>query len=107
MFTQNEIRCQVHVRIEEKKEKWTKRARRTGSPRGSGKKKERFKKPRHYKDKFEERAWQAPPLQGDSLCRLGRLWRIELHGADGAFALFDEDDLIGLDVFERFDEAAG
>ena len=31
----------------------------------------------------------------------------ELHGANDAFAFFDEDDLIGLDVFERFDEAAG
>src|SRR5438552_16296785 len=43
----------------------------------------------------------------NSLWRLGGLGRIELPGADDAFALFDEDDLVGLDVFERFDEAAG
>jgi len=30
-----------------------------------------------------------------------------LHGADDAFAFFNEDHLIWLDVFERFDEAAG
>src|SRR6266404_121752 len=34
------------------------------------------------------------------------LW-LELHGADDAFAFFDEDHLIRLDVFQRFDEAAG
>src|SRR5207247_804776 len=28
-------------------------------------------------------------------------------GADDAFAFLDEDDLVGLDVFEGFDEAAG
>src|SRR6266851_7146870 len=51
----------------------------------------------------------AAPLQGqeDLLWRLGGLGRIELHGADDAFALFDENDLIGLDVFESFDQAAG
>src|SRR5260370_6828174 len=38
---------------------------------------------------------------------LSCLGRVELHGADDASALFDEDNLIGLDVFERFDEAAG
>src|SRR5439155_1759819 len=30
-----------------------------------------------------------------------------LLGADDAFAFLDEDDLVGLDVFEGFDEAAG
>src|SRR5712691_9272287 len=38
---------------------------------------------------------------------LSCLGRVELHGADDAFALFDEDNLIGLDVLEGFDEAAG
>src|SRR5258708_1656010 len=50
----------------------------------------------------------AAPLQGqeDLLWRLGGLGQIELLGADDAFALFDEDYLIWLDVFQRFDEAA-
>src|SRR5882762_868560 len=43
----------------------------------------------------------------NSLWRFGRFGWIELHGADDAFAFFDEDNLIGLDVFEGFDEAAG
>ena len=30
-----------------------------------------------------------------------------MYGADDAFALFDKDDLVRLDVFERFNEAAG
>jgi len=33
--------------------------------------------------------------------------RVELHGADDAFALFDEDHLVRLDIFQCFDEAAG
>src|SRR6266478_4078742 len=44
----------------------------------------------------------------DSLLRgLVGLLRVELHGADDAFALFDEDHLIRLDIFQCFDEAAG
>src|SRR5260370_18757678 len=38
---------------------------------------------------------------------LSCLGRVELHGSDDAFAFFSEDDLIGLDVLEGFDEAAG
>src|SRR5437660_3531025 len=53
------------------------------------------------------RAVSAINDHANSLWRLGGLGRIELLGADDAFALFDEDDLIGLDVFQRFDEAAG
>ncbi len=50
-----------------------------------------------------------PPLQKEraSLGELGRFGWVELHGADDAFAFFDEDHLIRLEVFERFDEAAG
>ena len=33
--------------------------------------------------------------------------RVELHGAHDAFPFFDEDHLVRLDVFQRFDEAAG
>src|SRR5437660_12263671 len=53
------------------------------------------------------RAVSAINDHANSLWRLGGLGRIELLGADDAFALFDEDDLIGLDVFQRVDEAAG
>src|SRR6266478_6168074 len=57
----------------------------------------------------EKSGSEDPPLQGEKslLCKFGSFGRVELHGADDAFAFFDEDDLIGLDVFERFDEAAG
>src|SRR5260370_15986088 len=43
----------------------------------------------------------------NSLWWFGRFGRVELHGADDAFAFFDEDHLVRLDVLERFDEAAG
>src|SRR6266403_4446874 len=57
----------------------------------------------------EKSGSEDPPLQGEKnlLCKFGSFGRIELHGANDAFAFFDEDDLIGLDVFEGFDEAAG
>src|SRR6266436_7369025 len=57
----------------------------------------------------EKSGSEDPPLQGEKnlLCRFASFGRIELLGADDAFAFFDEDDLIGLDVFESFDEAAG
>src|SRR5437899_1982899 len=60
--------------------------------------------------KFEEKSGsEEPPLQGEKnlLCKFGSFGRIELHGANDAFALFDEDYLIWLDVFQRFDETAG
>src|SRR5713101_2934365 len=52
------------------------------------------------------RAVAANNHHKNSLLRFGRFGRIELHGANDAFALFDEDYLIWLDVFQRFDEAA-
>src|SRR6266849_6980549 len=55
-------------------------------------------KPRPYKERKR---------QEDSLWRFGGFGRVELHGADDAFAFFDEDHLVRLDVFQRFDEAAG
>src|SRR6266849_10913793 len=55
-------------------------------------------KPRPYKERKR---------QEDSLWRFGGFGRVELHGADDAFAFFDEDHLVRLDIFERFDEAAG
>src|SRR6266481_711935 len=44
--------------------------------------------------------------QDDGLLLL-RFGRGELHAAEDAFAFFDDDDLIGLDVLEGFDKAAG
>src|SRR5260370_18692940 len=52
------------------------------------------------------RAVPANNHHKNSLLRFGRFGRIELLGADDAFAFFDEDYLVGFDVFERFDEAA-
>ncbi len=46
-------------------------------------------------------------ISGCSLRGLAGLLQLELHAADDTFALFDEDHLVRLDVFERFDEAAG
>src|SRR6266404_2274090 len=46
-------------------------------------------------------------FSGSSLCGLVSFLRVELHGADDAFAFFDEDHLVRLDVFQCFDEAAG
>src|SRR6267378_5750119 len=42
-----------------------------------------------------------------SLRGLVSLLRLELHGADDAFAFFDEDHLVRLDVLQGFHEAAG
>src|SRR5882672_12336943 len=46
-------------------------------------------------------------ISNSSLRGLVRFLRVELHGADDAFAFLDEDHLVRLDVFQRFDEAAG
>src|SRR6266436_8054919 len=45
--------------------------------------------------------------QRESLWGLGGFGRVELHGTDDALAFFDEDHLVGLDVAEGLDEAAG
>src|SRR5713101_1340030 len=58
------------------------------------------KKTRHYKEKKLEK-------RESSLWRFEGFGGVELHGADDAFAFFDEDHLVRLDVFECFDEAAG
>src|SRR6266436_6156802 len=44
---------------------------------------------------------------GSSLRGLVSLLRVELHGADDAFAFFDEDYLLRLDVLQSLHEAAG
>src|SRR6266850_825691 len=44
---------------------------------------------------------------GSSLRGLVSLLGVELHGADDAFAFFDEDHLVRLDVLRGFHEAAG
>src|SRR6266487_1173908 len=55
----------------------------------------------------EKRKTSLRTGQRESLWGLGGFGRIELHGADDAFAFFDEDHLVGLDVAEGLDEAAG
>src|SRR5205814_3077931 len=89
------------------------------SPHGSdqnqrGQGEERFLAPQNRPERKKRaslemtgRAVSAIDDHANSLWRLGGLGRIELLRADDAFTLFDEDDLVGLDVFERFDEAAG
>src|SRR5207245_1141665 len=61
------------------------------------------------REKEKKNESEDPPLQDRkvSLRWFGGFGRIELLGADDAFAFLDEDDLVGLDVFEGFDEAAG
>src|SRR5882762_5529287 len=44
---------------------------------------------------------------GSSLRGFVSLLRVELHGADDAFAFFDEDHLVRLEVLGGFHEAAG
>src|SRR3989442_370190 len=55
----------------------------------------------------EKRRTSLRTGQRESLWGLGGFGRIELHGTEDAFAFFDEDHLVGLDVAERLDEAAG
>src|SRR6266850_1305118 len=45
-------------------------------------------------------------ISNSSLCGLVSLLRLELHGADDAFAFFDENHLVRLDVLQGFHQAA-
>src|SRR5207245_1526559 len=58
------------------------------------------------REKEKKNESEDPPLQDRkvSLRWFGGFGRIELLGADDAFAFLDEDDLVGLDVFEGFEE---
>src|SRR2546426_177339 len=46
-------------------------------------------------------------ISNSSLCELVSLLRVELHGADDAFAFFDDDHLVRLDVLQGFHQPAG
>src|SRR5216684_4781874 len=46
-------------------------------------------------------------ISNSSLCGLASFLRVELHGAHDAFAFFDDDHLVRLDVLQGFHQAAG
>jgi hypothetical protein len=60
-------------------------------------------------EKREKNGSEDPPLprKQNSFSRFGHFGRGELHGADEAFAFFDKEELVGLDVAESVDSAAG
>src|SRR5438128_4267457 len=53
----------------------------------------------------EKRRTSLRTGQRESFWGFGGFGRVELHGTEDAFAFFDEDHLVGLDVAERLDEA--